>query len=389
MRRLSLELPESLVKNVLDFVQWPTQVASSFGLGSTVLWQVNSSRPVHVLRKEPGVVEGVAFFPEGDRLLTTGTDGRIVIWSVADGRESCVLRHAERAEVYDLQVFPDGARFASVGSDFTTTIWSAGCGPLFRLRQVVRGQVGRTRWPHRVARVFPDGRWLVSGASYCPEGGATIWDTTSGEIVGHLRQPIGRVSLLEVSPCGRRLATAGASGVWLWSVAREELGLAPRSFGQFQSDTIRGIAFADGGRTLVASGRHTACVWDLGTGAEIRLKAAADIEGIVATPRVDQVVTFSTHNVVVWNTTTGEALHTLPVAGHIRRVAASGTGDVIAACSSPSSSVERLETTVWNVETGLRLRTYVSEQSSFDPMWKHCRVAVGRGRPPRRRRRSS
>ena len=60
--------------------------------------------------------------PDGFRLVSGGSDGRLCWWDMYSG--ACVrVREAHRGIVQALKVGPDGSRLASCGNDGTIRLW--------------------------------------------------------------------------------------------------------------------------------------------------------------------------------------------------------------------------------------------------------------------------
>lgn len=107
-------LPESLLRHILEFVPPSCQVAASAGRDAVLLWRFHAAGPVRTLRGHTMPVLDIKFFPQGDRLVTTGADGRAIVWSTTSGRALHVFeRPAGIVQIYDVQVFPDGERLVT------------------------------------------------------------------------------------------------------------------------------------------------------------------------------------------------------------------------------------------------------------------------------------
>jgi WD domain, G-beta repeat len=80
-----------------------------------------------ILRGHRGLVNAVAFAPDGWTLASGGEDQTDVLWDLAsDGRESRILEH--EAPVYALTFAPDGRTLASGATDLTVRLWDVAAG---------------------------------------------------------------------------------------------------------------------------------------------------------------------------------------------------------------------------------------------------------------------
>jgi WD40 repeat protein len=101
-------------------------------------------------------VHALAFHPSGQKLLSGGCDGRIVVWTSLDATptpERTVEAHA--GWVNSLAISADGSHAASAGNDRLVRIWHLESGRL------VAELPGHERPVYRVAYV-PGGKFLVS-----------------------------------------------------------------------------------------------------------------------------------------------------------------------------------------------------------------------------------
>ncbi len=75
-------------------------------------------------RSPPGILERVAFSPDGLRLATSGWDGTVKLWSAESGMEILSL-HSHAGRVWGIAFSPDGGALVSAAADGTVVIWDA------------------------------------------------------------------------------------------------------------------------------------------------------------------------------------------------------------------------------------------------------------------------
>jgi WD40 repeat protein/serine/threonine protein kinase len=119
-----------------------------------------------VLHHESGLIQSLAFSPDGRHLLSAGEDRVLRLWDVETGQLVKELRgHTE--EVFSAVFHPDGKRIASGGRDRVVRIWDRATGDeLLQLR-------GHTRYVFSLAW-SQDGRTLASGSG---DSTLRLWDT--------------------------------------------------------------------------------------------------------------------------------------------------------------------------------------------------------------------
>jgi WD40 repeat protein/predicted Ser/Thr protein kinase len=186
------------------------QWVASAGLDRTIrVWRAKGRQDVAVLHGHTGGVVGVAFAPDGRRLVSQCTesplsegDGTVRVWEVDPTGTLPVLRgHTDY--VYPVTFSPDGRWIASGSWDGTVLLWDAATGePCATLRHP--GIVPSLAYS-------PDGTWLVSG-NY-KDDQLRIWDVATARVRKEIQGPAGVFRFVTVSPDGKRVAaTAHEAG---------------------------------------------------------------------------------------------------------------------------------------------------------------------------------
>ncbi len=109
----------------------------------------------------------VVYFPDGERMVTSGFDGRAVVWDIATGEQVQSVQYGTIAG--HLAVHPDGDMVA-IGSDGTIMLWRLDTGAVTEL------DVGETRGR---APVFNHGGNLLLGGTQ--DGNIFVWDVATHE----------------------------------------------------------------------------------------------------------------------------------------------------------------------------------------------------------------
>jgi WD40 repeat protein len=203
-----------------------------------------------------GVVNDVAWSPDGSMLATGSGDWTARVWDAESGRELRALE-GHGFSVNAVAWSADG-RLATGSADGTARVWDAESGRLLRALE------GHTNWVMSVAW-SADGR-LATGSD---DGTARVWDAESGRLLRALEGHTDYVRSVAWSADGR-LATGSADGTArVWDA---ESGRLLRAL-EGHTDYVRSVAWSADGRLATGSADGTARVWDAESGRELRALA--------------------------------------------------------------------------------------------------------------------
>jgi len=104
--------------------------------------------------KHDGIVNAVAFSPDGRYAASGSGDRSVRVWEALTGSE--IARMSHRGMVHSIAFSPDGKYLASGSLDRTARVWEAATGE----------EVVRLTYEERVSSVAfsPDGRYVASGS---------------------------------------------------------------------------------------------------------------------------------------------------------------------------------------------------------------------------------
>ena len=200
-------------------------------------------------------VTEMAVSDDGKLVATSGgTDDRIIIWDVANGRRLHELRGNEGG-MASLAFSPDARMLASGGAVGHLRLWDTASG--VRLAELTdkAALIGALAFS-------PDGRVLAAATL---ESTVQIWDVPRRTVVGELpKAPEGGIFSVAFSPDGKTLAYGTREGAVVLSdvATRTPIG-APMTIVGDGPKIVRSLAFSSNGQTLAAGIESAVVLWEV------------------------------------------------------------------------------------------------------------------------------
>jgi WD40 repeat protein/serine/threonine protein kinase len=260
---------------------------------------------MRLLKVEPLVIRdraeilGVAFSPDGERIVSAGGDGAIRIWNSRTGKFIREISGAHDKAVCCVVFHPKGEHLASAGADGWVKIWDLSSDPE---REVFREKCDALRKfaaAYTVAFRPLDGRHLAAGSN----GTVTLWDWTNQKplhpFAGHEHNSIP----VAFSQDGRQLATGGGQrGQCIFDLETRRL---VRTLPAHQLP-VSALAFSpDGGWLATSSVDRSLKLWNTKTGEPIReFLHTGNVLGVAFSPDGKRLVSTGEDKTVhVWDAT--------------------------------------------------------------------------------------
>ena len=105
-----------------------TLLAAGCSDGTVRVWTSKDGKEIMRLGRHQGMVNAVAFGPNGQRLFSAGEDGTVKVWDAKSGAEILTLRGHD-GPVLDIALASDGQRLLTVGKDKVVRLWDGGPAP--------------------------------------------------------------------------------------------------------------------------------------------------------------------------------------------------------------------------------------------------------------------
>jgi WD40 repeat protein len=226
--------------------------------GAIIVWNTRDWSEV-LRRPEESAPTCVAFSPDGARLLAGTQRGGVLIVDVRVGRVGLRWESGQQA-VNGATWTPDGEQVLTAGSDGTIKVWDAATGELRRTLDTwaadeaagPKGGLGGGGEPQRTQRliwdvaVSPDGRYVVSGGW----GDTTrVWSLSGGEMLQSHAATDQSVQGVAVMPDGKHFVSSSQRDGTVY-VRETEGGLDRAALRNYSG---RDVAVHPGGEMLAAT----------------------------------------------------------------------------------------------------------------------------------------
>jgi WD40 repeat protein len=180
----------------------------------------------------------VAFDSTGKFLVTGEVNGKVRLWNVADGKNSCICKEKHSSWVQSVAFSRDGKMVASSSGDQTVKLWKMKVdAEELEYSKTLIDEKKKDTGPVRSVAFSPDGAILASGSD---DGFVRLWNVDSGECIN-----------------ANELSKKHKHEGWVWSVAFSPDGTILAS-----GSEDRSVRLWDGrkGFYIDIVGKHEKCV---------------------------------------------------------------------------------------------------------------------------------
>jgi WD40 repeat protein len=283
----------------------------------------------HISQPQSPGITSIAWSPNGRQIVSVGGEGVARVWSPADGRELFVLR-GHQARSAPIAFSPNGDRILTIDQDGGEAIWDAATGRLLRTLPARQDGIRSTAGSL-------DGRHTLDGSEgQTAVPAATIWDAATWPPIPTLPE---NAVVLAFSRDGRQVITAGNGDgtAHVWNTRAGHSVLVLRG----HTGWVRSAAFSlDGDRILTGGTDATARVWDAHTGRQLFAlqPGTGEVSAVAFAPNGQRIATSGDDGTArIWDASLppGLTLQRFPH-GTLPSPAFTPTGTLVIARSSPN-----------------------------------------------------
>ena len=301
------------------------------------IWDARTGLPLtESLRLENPVGAFARFSPDGQRIVTASSEYTAEIRDSRTGRLVVPpLQHHD--VVIGAQFSPDSKRVVTASSDRTGRVWDANTGKPLTEPLLHDSKLGGVEFA-------PDGKHVVT---WCVDNSVTVWDVDTGRLVTKSIKHAQELFCLAISPDGQRIVTAAKDGARVWSVSTGALLAGPM---KHEGGVLSAQFSPDGELVVTASWDDTARIWDSHTGQQVTLplRHKNEVNFAQFSPDGRRVVTASKDSTArVWDAFTGQPL-TQPLRheGRVNHARFSPDGQRVVTASSDHTA------RIWDIRSG-------------------------------------
>jgi WD40 repeat protein len=278
------EVAEFHIGLTMDLNHNGTLLAEGGGWRSAAvkITEVATGKIYRMLEGHPGIINALAFSPDGSSIASGGGDRTIRLWSPRNG-SVIVSLSGHRKSISALAFNPQGSLLVSSSEDVTLKVWDVKSGALLRTIDVRDDGV----WGVQTMAFSPDGKSFVTADK---KASMRVWDTGDWNegrlLMSDDNDRIGAALSVVFSPDGKQILSSHTDGtVRLWDV---QTGRSLRAIKSGRRDTHS--AFTPDGKMVVSVNHvdNPIRIIDAQSGAIIRAMGEVDgighVEGVAVSP---------------------------------------------------------------------------------------------------------
>lgn len=263
-----------------------------------IVWNALTGDTVRSFRGHKGLVTFVSFTHNDDMIVTASLyDNTAIVWNALTGDSIYTLRGSKRG-VESVAFNHNDSMIVTVGLDNTAIVWNALTGDIIRTLRGHKGSVESVAFSHNDS--------MIVTASW--DRTAIVWNALTGDTIRTLRGHKGLVRSVAFSHNDDMIVTGSNDTAIAWNALT---GDTIRTFSGLNN--IRSLAFNSDDTRLLIGTSDEIVIWDTQTLAHTHMHITNEVKGDyqIATSPVTEKICIYNEAAIIWNTVTGDTLHTL------------------------------------------------------------------------------
>jgi WD40 repeat protein len=309
------------------------------------LWDASSGQYIRGFERKLTTFTAVAFSPDGTSILSGDRDGVARMWDIATGQVIQTFQHGEKlSDLQTVAFSSDGARVLTGGgsrADKVAKLWDARSGQLLQAFGEPKPALSRIKLTFSADNT----RVLVADGQ-----SLTVWEAATGKMLHALEgREFRGIDFVGLSQDGGRMFAGGYGWTGIWNA---KTGRRVNSF-EPADEKSRFIAMSPDGARAV-SGDKILTLWDLSTGEPVRdlVGLAHPVTAVGVSPDGTRVLAGSLGGMTgLWDTRSGKIVSATQLQGSFRSV--NGIlGVAVGPNGNKAVAPMQVKYGVWNTETG-------------------------------------
>ncbi len=323
--------------------------------GRIYVWDSQTGKALFVFKGHANAIRALLFAPKTNRLISAAADSKIRVWNLAS--QECIKQLEGHTNiVMSISLSEDEKRLVSGSADQTVKLWD------IESEKCLKTYQGHNGWVRSVS--YNSQKGMITSGGH--DKTVMIWNSETGQCITTLDPHRTKINSVSLDCFGNLIASGSADGdLRIWSIETGKCLYALK--GHF--DSINCVYFNKSGNILIStSSDRSIKLWDVETGTCVKTLLGHHsywLHSLSLSESEEILLTSSPQEARVWNVNTGACINNLDFRQNdINEIACHPDGNLFASTSADKSIK------IWSLLSGECLRT-LDGHKKMDVM---CRI---------------